>query len=61
MLTLATILEFIVIVIGLDVTGDVTQGAFDVITHTIISPFESVADVYVEFVAPEIFDPFFCH
>ena len=62
MVTLATILAFTVIVMELDVAGDpVIQVAFDVITHVIISPFASVADVYVEFVAPEIADPFFLH
>ena len=59
---LAADLAFTVIVMELDVAGDpVTQGAFDVITHVITFPFASVVDVYVEFVAPEIFVPFFFH
>ena len=62
MLTLAVKIGLTDIVMELDVAGNpVIQVEFDVITHVIISPFESVADVYVEFVAPEIFDPFFCH
>jgi hypothetical protein len=62
MFTLAATLAFTVIVMELDIAGDpVTQVAFDVITHVIISPFISVADVYVELVAPEIFKPFFFH
>ena len=61
-LTLAGKLEFTIIVIVFDVAGEpVTQVAFDVIIHVIKLPFARVVDVYVEFVAPDIFDPLFCH
>jgi hypothetical protein len=45
-----------------DVAGEpVTQVTLDDITQVIISLFANVVDVYVEFVAPVIFVPFFIH
>ena len=62
MYTLAAILVFTVIVMELDIAGDpVTQVIFGVIAHVIVFPFKRVADVYIELVAPGIFDPFFFH
>jgi hypothetical protein len=61
--TIAGKLELTVIVIEFEVAGlpDKQGLALEVKTHVITSKFASVADVYVEFIAPEIFDPFFCH
>ena len=61
-LTLAGKLEFTVIVIVFDVAGEpVAQAKLLVIIQVIKSPFAKVVDVYVEFVAPDISDPLFCH
>ena len=54
--------EFTVIVIVFDVAGEpVAQAKLLVIIQVIKLPFASVVDVYIEFVAPDIFDPLFCH
>ena len=62
MLTLAGRTGLTVIVMLLDVAGEPEiQVAFDVITHVMMLLFARVDEVYVEFVAPEIFVPFFFH
>jgi hypothetical protein len=61
-ITLAGKFGFTVIVIIFDVAGDpVAHIAFDVIMQVIWLPFVNAPDVYVEFVAPPMFDPLFCH
>jgi hypothetical protein len=53
---------FTVIVIIFDVAGDpVAHVAFDVMMQVIWLPLVNAPDVYVEFVAPPMFDPLFCH
>jgi hypothetical protein len=60
--TLAGKFGFTVIVIIFDVAGDpVAHVAFDVMMHVIWLPLVNAPDVYVEFVAPPMFDPLFCH
>ena len=62
MLTLAGNIGFTVIVMEFEVAGDPdTQVRDDVITQVITFPLASVVEVYVEFVAPEIVEPLFCH
>ena len=62
MLTLAATVEFTDIVMEFEVAGEpVAQLRLDVITQVIISPFARAVEVYVEFVAPVIFVPFFFH
>ena len=60
-LTLAATGAFTVIVMLFDVTGPVAQLEFDVITQVITSLLARAVLEYVEFVAPEIFVPFFFH
>jgi hypothetical protein len=61
-ITLAGKFGFTVIVIIFDVAGDpVAQIAFDVMMHVIWLPLVKALEVYVEFVAPPIFDPLFSH
>jgi hypothetical protein len=62
MLTLAATTGLTDIVIAFDIAGlPDTQVAFEVISTVIASPFTSVVDVHVEFVAPEILLPFLLH
>ena len=61
-LTLAVTGELTVMVMEFEVAGEpVTQASTDVITQVIASPFARAVEVYVEFVAPEIFEPLFFH
>ena len=61
-LTLAGKPGFTIIVIVFEVAGEpVAQVKLLVIMQVIKLPFARVVDVYVEFVAPDIFDPLFCH
>ena len=61
-LTLAVTFEVTFMVMEFEVAGEpVAQLAFDVSTQVMASPFARVVEVYVEFVAPEIFVPFFFH
>lgn len=61
-LTLTGKIGFTVIVKVFDIAGEpVTHVRLLVIWHVIKSPLTNVLDVYVEFVSPTIFDPFFFH
>jgi len=60
-LTLAGKLETVIVIV-FDVAGEpVAQAKLLVIIHVIKLPFVKVVDMYVEFVAPDIFDPLFSH
>lgn len=62
MLMLAVTGEVTAIVIEFEVAGEpVAQAKEEVIIQVMIFPFASEEDEYVELVAPEIFEPLFCH
>jgi hypothetical protein len=61
-ITLAGKFGFTIIVMIFEVAGEpVAHVAFDVMMQVIWLPLVSALDVYVEFVAPPMFDPLFCH
>ena len=60
-ITLAGKLETVIVIV-FDVAGEpVAQAKLLIIIQVIKLPFVKVVDMYVEFVAPDIFDPLFSH